>query len=904
MMKKTKSNPNSSPKAESLSHADNNGNYEKTLNGNFPIVGVGASAGGLEALEQFLKHMPDDSGIAIIILQHLDPHHKSMMVELLQRVTSLKVRQAADQMTVRPNQVYVTPPNCSISIHQGVISLHESDRLKAINLPIDFFFRSLAEDKKEHSIGIILSGMGSDGTLGLRAVKECNGIVMVQDPATAKFDSMPRSVINSGLADFIASPDELPKLMISYFKSRPPAANKLKTPSDDRSYSSLNKLIVLLRSHTGHDFSQYKKNTLYRRIERRMGIHQISKISDYVQFLHNNPMEIEILFKEFLIGVTNFFRDAPAWDFIKEQVMPELFRNRPANHIFRAWLPGCSTGEEAYSLAIIFKEALDSYKSKDKRFSLQIFGTDLDKDAIDRGRQGFFPSNIEADISPERLRRFFNKEESNYRVTKEIRDMIIFAPQNIIMDPPFTKLDLLICRNLLIYFETDLQKNLFPLFHYTLNTGGILFLGIAESIGSFSDKFSALHPKYKIYKRTESLLPKEPVDFPRTFFAARKKVTGNSHVQKSEVNLQTLADQLIQQKYSPASVLVNNKGDILYINGRTGKYLEPVAGKANWNIFAMAREELRYEMMRTFQNVLISKEGKAKSTNIKISTVDTESLYIDLTMELLSKPEPLDGMVIIVFTEMGWHSEKQADGKNKTMGANKRIAELEQELLRVRSELQTSREVMDSSQEELKSINEELQATNEEAQSSNEELTTSKEEMQALNEELHTVNVELQSKLEDLSRANNDMKNLLNSTDIATIFIDQNFRIRRYTIQATKIIKLIPTDLGRPLSDMVIDLIYPELPADAQEVMRTLLTIEKKITTNDNRWFLVRIMPYRTIDNVIDGVVITFTEITASIGRESELVQIIDNLKKNLSEKDALSKKLANARNDNSLTED
>ena len=540
--------------------------------------------------------------------------------------------------------------------------------------------------------------------------------------------------------------------------------------------------------------------------------------------------------------------------------------------MLRAWVPGCSTGEEAYSLAMVFKEALERVKPAGN-FSLQVFATDLDRDAIDKARAGVYPANIAADVSPERLRRFFVQDEHGYRVGKEIREMVVFAPQNVIMDPPFTKLDLLICRNLLIYLDPGMQKKLIPLFHYSLNPGGVLFLGSAETIGAFTDLFAPLAGKTRFYRRLDSALPAEPVEFPSSFFPDLPHAAAVQPQARMPVpNLQALADQLLLQRFSPAAVLTNDKGDILYISGRTGKYLEPAAGKANWNIFAMAREGLRYELNNAFQKALRQKTA-ARLKGVKVGT-NGGVQALDITVQPISEPAALQGMVMIVFTEVATPPETKAAGKTPRASARSdSLAALERELQQAREETQTCREEMQTSQEELKSTNEELQSTNEELQSTNEELTTSKEEMQSLNEELQTVNHELQAKVDELSQANNDMKNLLNSTDIATLFLDDALNVRRFTTQTTSIIKLIAGDAGRPITDIATDLDYPGLAADAREVLRTLVFIEKQVATRDGRWFLVRIMPYRTLENRIDGVVITFSNITAAKTLEAQLRQ-------------------------------
>ncbi|WP_286351834.1 MULTISPECIES: chemotaxis protein CheB [Geobacter] len=834
----------------------------------FPIVGIGASAGGLEALEQFLAHVPHRSGMSFVIIQHLDPTHKGILAELLQRSTNMEVFQVRDRMKVKPDSVYVIPPNKDMSILHGVLHLFEPKAARGLRLPIDYFLRSLAEDRHEASIGVILSGMGSDGTMGLRAIKENGGLALAQDPASAKFDSMPRSAIDAGLADLVAPVEELPGKIIDYLRHAL-TISKSDLLLEEKDQSSLEKVLILLRSKTGHDFSMYKKNTLYRRIERRMGIHQIDRIAGYVRYLQENPQEVELLFKELLIGVTSFFRDPSAWELLQREVIPALLNDRPAGAQLRAWSAGCSTGEEPYSLAIAFKEAVEQVKPAEN-FTLQIFATDLDRDAIDKARQGIYPVNIAADVSSERLSRFFTKEDNGYRIGKEIREMVTFATQNVIMDPPFTKLDILVCRNLLIYLTPDLQKKLLPLFHYSLKPGGAMFLGSAESVSSFSDQFTPINIKARLFRKRESMLPVEPISFPSSFAPALPGIPKELSMAKPAANLQLLADQLLLQHFSPPAVLVNDKGDILYISGRTGKYLEPAAGKANWNIFAMAREGLRFELGSAFQKAVRNKETTV-TKGLKVETnVGTQT--VDVTVRPIEEPEALHGMVMIIFNDVAKPLKKGSSARSATSQSdNARVSELELEIQQLRETLHTTREEMQSSQEELKSTNEELQSTNEELQSTNEELTTSREEMQSMNEELQTVNAEQQSKMNELSRINDDMRNLLNSTEIVTIFLDNELNVRRFTTGADKIFKLIPGDVGRPLSDITNDLSYPGMMEDTRKVLRTLVYSEKQIAATDGRWFTVRIMPYRTMEDVIGGVVITFADITAAKALEAEL---------------------------------
>jgi two-component system, chemotaxis family, CheB/CheR fusion protein len=836
-------------------------------NAAFPVVGIGASAGGLEALEQFLARVPANSGMAFVIVQHMDPTHKGIMPERLQRVTSMKVVQVGDRTRVRPDHVYVIPPNKDMSILHGVLHLLAPAAPRGLRLPIDFFLRSLAQDRQDRSVGVILSGMGSDGTLGLRAIKEYAGVTLVQDPATAKFDGMPRSAIDVGVADIVAPADQLPAKIIGYSQHAPRVAKSV-AAREDKAQSGLEKAVILLRAHTGHDFSLYKRNSLFRRFERRMGLHQITKMATYVRYLQENPQELDLLFKELLIGVTSFFRDPPVWEQLREQVIPALLAGREPGQTLRAWAPGGSTGEEAYSLAMVFREAAEALRSGGRGYAMQIFATDLDRDAIEKARQGRFPENIAADVAPERLSRFFAKEAHGYRVHKEIREMVVFAPQNLIMDPPFTNLDILSCRNLLIYLTSEVQKKLIPLFHYSLKPGGILLLGSAETTGGHSDLFTPLGGKARLFRRTESAARTAPVEFPSSFSAGAPADSETRSAPQLAASLQSAADQLILRQYAPPAVLANNKGDILYINGRTGQYLEPPAGKANWNLFAMAREGLRYEVADAFQKALRQKERVSLRGLTVETNGDTQS--VDVTLQRIDEPGPLQGLALIVFANTA-PPARAAKPAPKPRAHSARLAELEQELVRIRGEARAAHEEMQTSQEELRSANEELQSTNEELQSANEELTTSKEEMQSMNEELQTVNAELQAKVDELSQAGNDMKNLLDSTDIATLFLDKDLNVRRFTPLATGIIKLMPRDVGRPLTDLVSALRYPELAADAREVLRTLTAAEKPIATRDQRWFTVRIMPYRTLDDRIDGLVLTFTDITTAKTLEAQL---------------------------------
>lgn len=821
------------------------------------IVGMGGSAGSLEAFEEFFRNTPADTGLAYVLVSHLDPTHKGIMPELIQRTTKMEVQQAKDGMEVQPDHVYVIPPNRDMSILHGTLQLLEPSMPRGLRMPIDFFFRHLAQDRKEYSIGIIFSGMGSDGTLGLKAIKEKMGMVMVQDISSAKYDGMPQSAISTGLADYVAPANELPVKLLGYTEhfagisssSSSSGIRELQRPPPEaRTTGALQKIFVLLRAQSGNDFSLYKKNTVRRRIERRMSVHQLSNITQYVRYLQENSNEVDLLFKELLIGVTNFFREPDAFTVLKEKVIPDMLKNKKAGDSIRIWVIGCSTGEEAYSIAIILRECLDDLKLKG--IKTQIYATDIDKEAIDVARQGRYPDNITADVSEERLQRFFSKEDDHYRIKKNIRDGIVFAVQNVLTDPPFTKLDIASCRNLLIYLNSDTQKKLLALFNYVLNPGGVLFLGSSETIGSHTDLFSPLDNKWKIFMRRVPAVSRGQIEFPTSLLHFESRTAESIRTQKEpEVNIAETAKSFVLQNIAPPVVLINDKGDILYLTRKTGKYLEPPVGKANINIHAMAREGLRTELGIAIRKVA----AEGKSTTLKGLRVRTngEHQVINLTVSPFDEPEAVKGLMLVQFEDVKTSAEKALPSRKKS-GSITRLeainSDLEKELQSTKEHLQTVIEEMETSQEELKSSNEELQSTN--------------EELQSLNEELTTLNAELQSKNEELAGANNDMKNLLNSTQVPTIFLDNNLKIRRFTPHITKIASLILSDVGRPITDIVLNLDYKDLVKDVRTVLQTLAFKEATIQTLDGSWQRMRIIPYRTADNVIDGVVITFSDIS------------------------------------------
>lgn len=839
----------------------------------FPIVGIGASAGGLAAFEAFFSAMPTDSevGMAFVLVQHLAPDHKSILSDLVKRYTRMKVIEVEDGMEVCPNCAYIIPPNRDMAFLHGRLHLLEPTAPRGLRLPIDFFFRSLAQDQRERAICIVLSGTGSDGTLGVRAVKGEGGVAMVQDPNSTDFDGMPRSAIATGLVDYVLPPAEMPAQLVAYANfafGRKPRPVSVPCP---RAEGTVRKVCLLLRSQTGHDFSQYKQNTIVRRVERRMALHQIDRSDEYLRYLQKNPAETEALFRDLLINVTNFFRDPDAFAALASEAIPRLFANKAAGETVRVWVCGCSTGEEAYSIAILIREHVETLK---QAFKVQIFATDVDKQAIDQARTGVFPPSIAADVSSERLARFFIpiSEGGAYRVQKDIRDMLVFSEQDMIKDPPFSKLDMVSCRNLLIYLGGELQRRLVPLFYYALNPGGVLFLGTSESIGDNVALFRPLCGKWKIYTRRDDS-PSAPRAVVGTLMAppvleppAHSRPT---HTEQ-QWSLRELTQKAILDHYVQAALLINARGEILHICGRTGKYLEPAPGDAAMNVLHMAREGLRRPLATAIHKVVASKEPVFCSGLRVKANGDT------ITASLAVRPVAADhgragasDILLIVLEETPLTgadlSGQPATGPEaaSVTEADKRIAVLEQELRAKEEYLQTTLEEMETSNEELKSTNEEMQSVNEELQSTNEELETSKEELQSVNEELATVNAELQTKVADLSQNNNDMNNLLAGTGVGTLFVDLQLRISRFTPAATQVINLIQTDVGRPVAHVVSNLVgYDRLVEDAQAVLDDLIPREVEVQTKAGTWFLMRIRPYRTLTNVIEGVVLTFVDIT------------------------------------------
>jgi two-component system CheB/CheR fusion protein len=829
------------------------------------VVGLGASAGGLEALQQFLANVPPASGLAYIVVQHLDPTHKAMLTELLQRSTTMPVYEATRSTRVIPDAVYVIPPGTELTLVGGRLHLTDPAQPRGRRLPIDVLFSSLARDQGDRAIGVVLSGMGSDGTVGLQAIKGAGGLTFVQEPASAQFDSMPKSAIDAGACDIVAAAAELPHRILLVAAKHPLTAPG-SAGTDEDGEQSLQVILGLLRERSKHDLTLYKITTVRRRIERRMGVHGLDRLTGYREFVQENPQELDLLFKELLIGVTSFFRDPPLWQELKDTVLPALLARRTPGTPMRAWVVGCSTGEEAYSLAMAFREVADTQPDP-AAWTLQIFASDVNADAIAAARKGQFSANIAVDVAPERLSRFFNAVGDGFQIGPEIRQTILFAQHDVTLDPPFTRLDILSCRNLMIYFNAALQQRVLPLFHFVMRPGGVLMLGGSETVGRSLSLFTPLDSKSRVYLRSGAVAVAGNLDFPVNRRSSSRTTALESNVSQPvnrQANLPSLANQVLLQEFSPPAVLVNEQGDIVYINGHTGKYLEPAAGKANWNIHVMTRPAIRTQLAAAFRQAL----QENKTIEVHGLRLQDPQSTLDVTVQPLRESPGLEGMVMIVFRDMAL---PPAAMLKRGRAAGSLDPALSEDLARAREEIRALRQEMHASQEELQSANEELQSTNEELQSANEELTTSKEESQSMNEELQTINVELRSKLDDLALAQSDMQNLLNSTDIATLFLDNELNVRRFTEHITRIIQLREGDIGRPLSDLASTLIYPQLHADAIGTLRTLAFSEKQIATTDGHWYTVRIMPYRTVANVIQGVVITFVDITAAKELESRL---------------------------------
>jgi two-component system CheB/CheR fusion protein len=830
----------------------------------FPVVGVGASAGGLEAFRELLKHLPADTGMAFVLVQHLDPHHESLLAPLLAGSTSMPVREARDNMPVEPNCVYVIPPDTNMGILHERLQLVQRQMEKGRYLPVDWFLRTLAEDRGTAAIGVILSGTASDGTLGLKAVKAAGGITFAQDEASAEYFGMPSSAIAAGCVDFVLSPREIAREIGRI--ARHPFV-RLEQPSETIAESPdvLNKVFLLLRSRTGHDFTYYKHSTIKRRIKRRMLVHKLERLADYIRLLQKAPAEVDALFEDILINVTGFFRDPESFKALQQEVFPHLLDKRPSDMPLRIWVSGCSTGEEAYSLAIALMESMGERAGETP---VQIFATDIDAPAIEKARLGIYPERIADELDPGRLKRFFIKVAGGFQVSKTIRDLCVFAEQDVTKDPPFSKLDLVCCRNLLIYLGSMLQRKVLQIFHYALQPHGYLMLGTSETIGSHAELFRLLDKKNKIYARKSAIVPVHYEFAPRAFPEAEMPLGMGAERPQPYFDLHHQAERLLLAKYGPPGVVINQDMEILHFFGETGPYLNPTPGSASLNLLKMARQDLAAELRTLVHKA--GKEGKPLRREGVRMHLPGGGTTIDLQAMPLSGPIAEERCLLVLFEEARHPVEERApkQATQTSMGDHDRVRELEQELTTSREYMQSIIEEQEATNEELKSANEEIQSANEELQSTNEELETAKEELQSTNEELATVNEELENRNIELGAANNDLTNLLASVNLPILMLGQDLRIRQFTPQAEKLLNLIETDVGRPIGQIRANVEVPNLEELVSEVIDSMVVQSLEVQDRNGRWYNLRVRPYKTLDNHIDGAVITFIDIDDLKGAE------------------------------------
>ncbi len=841
----------------------------------FPVVGIGASAGGLEALTTLVKALSNDLGMAYIIVPHLDPHRESAFSQILERHTQMPVRQIEQGMAIEPNHVYVIPPNCNLTITDSRLHITDLNQPRINNATIDLFFRSLAESQGSNAIGVVLSGSGSDGTAGLTAIKGEGGITFAQDIHSAKYDSMPASAAAAGCVDFVLAPEEIAREFAQIRQHPYVAGARMEAGEGQAADANMAEIFRLLRRATKVDFSEYKRPTIERRIHRRMVLHKTDQLSEYVDLLNRDRREIQALHQDLLINVTSFFRNPEAFEALKHLVYPALLQARSSSSpAIRIWVPGCSTGEEAYSHAISLMEFLGEERTE---VPIQIFGTDLSEVSIQRARAGYFKGTIEADVEPLRLRRFFHGSEGGYQISKTIRDMCIFSTQNIFSDPPFSRMDLVSCRNVMIYLSQALQKRVIPVFHYALNPTGFLMMGNTEGLlGAGSELFEMVEKKQKIYR-------KRLVATPATFgFSIGPQVLETAATQsptsglkqpdalRAPIEIQREADRLLLTRYAPAAVVVNEHLEILQSRGRTGPFLELAPGKASLNLLKMARPGLLFEL----QNAVEEARKAGAEVERRTVPVETESGLRETTLRVIPFRTPMqDQNNFLIIFEAEIQDAGRTPGPNPALpdhtespDRERQIAQLKQELSATKEYLQSIIETQEATNEELQSANEEIQSGNEELQSTNEELQTSKEELESANEELHTVNEEMQHRNDLLSQLNNDLTNLLNSINLAMVMVGADLSVRRFTPQATTMLGLIASDLGRPIPRLKLRIDAAQLEEMMLEVIREVQPRQAQVEDQEGKLLVLRVTPYRTLDNHIEGVVLTILDRTAFEG--------------------------------------
>ncbi|HSJ55882.1 MAG TPA: chemotaxis protein CheB [Anaerolineae bacterium] len=822
------------------------------------IVGIGASAGGLVALREFFQAAPSDANMAFVVVQHLSPDRESLLAELLARETRMEVEQIADATRVERGVVYVIPPGYGLVMRDGTLHLQQRDGPGERYLPIDAFLRSLADDRGEWSAAVILSGAGSDGTLGVRAIKGAGGLVIAQDPASAEQASMPRSAIGTGVIDYVLPPAAIPEALANYvdhFLQGERLVPQVMPYDDSR---AIHNILTTLRTRTGHDFALYKRNTIIRRIQRRMIVRQLQTIGDYAAYLARNPDEVRALFKDLLIGVTEFFRDPEAFELLAENVIPELLQEHSAEGPLRAWVTACATGEEAYSIAILFREQIEALGQE---VPVQIFATDIDERAIEVARRGHYPASISADVSPERLARFFQPDGDGYVMTDAVRKMIVFASQSLVKDPPFSHVHLITCRNLLIYLEPELQRSVLGTFEYALKPGGYLLLGTAEMLPEVAPYFELVDRRWKLFRRLEGkarplVKPQSPRESGTR--AALVDVTATP----SQLHLRQQLERILLDHYQPVTLVVDADGRILFTYGQVAPFLQPASGETGgWHVMQMLEEWLRVPVATGIRHA-VSENKVVRHSGLPL---DAES-SVDVVIRPIHRPGSLEGLLFVEFSERPSIEQRvKAPVDEDDIAPGGRVQELEREL-------QTTKEYLQAVIEEMQSSNEEIRSTNEELQSANEELETSQEEAQSVNEELATLNNELESRIDELTWANNDMNNVLTSIDVGIILLDRRLQVRRFNQAATRIVNLIPGDVGRPLTHLLSNLVDGEWAGNARAVFETLTPHEEEVRSHDDRWYLMRIRPYRTDDDAIEGVVLTFSDITEQ--KEAERVAL------------------------------
>ncbi len=839
------------------------------------VIGIGASAGGLSALQSFFQAMPADSGLCFVVIVHLSPEHESLLAELLQACTEMPVQQVQHQIKMQPNHVYVIPPGKRLEVSADFLDLADLEIPRGRRLQIDSFFRSLAEHHGDGA-AIILSGSGSDGSVGIRSIKEKGGLILVQDPTEAEYDGMPRSAIATGLVDILAPVAKLAEQLVAAKQTK--AGLQLPQNEEELGEAAQNTLLQILsqlRMRTGHDFSGYKRSTLLRRIARRMQIAQVKTLSAYLQQLRNDVNETEALFRDLLINVTEFFRDPEAWAVLAETVIPKIFSDKNSENTVRIWAVGCATGEEVYSLAILLLEHAAKMGNAPR---IQVFASDLGKLALDFAREGLYPEAISAMLSEERLNRFFTKHNSHYRVRQEVRELVIFTPHNLLQDPPFSKLDLISCRNLLIYLQRDLQERVFESFHYALRSDGYLFLGSAESADSITHLFRTIDKRHRIYQRimlgsNSLVLPSLPL-LPRVApqQAESPQVEGERQISNSKTHLSIL------EEVAPPSLLVDAQYNILNLSETAGRYLQHPGGALTSDVLRLIRPELQPELRSAlYQAFDLGKKSLSRAVPVRFN--GSSHPVMIFVQPSANHTERRRALVIFLEDEETIPKNKFSDSEELNERGVERMRQMEAELHRAQNRFQGIREEYETTLEELRAANEELQSTNEEYKSTLEELETSKEELQSINEELQTVNQEMKNKVDELSHTNSDLQNLFAATEIATLFLNRELRIQRFTPRAARLFNLMPLDRGRPIAHLRSNLSYTELEADAQQVLATLTPIEREVESSDeHRWFLVSVRPYRTLEDHIDGVVITFVDVTKTKATALTLRNLQENL--------------------------